>query len=254
MNVSDVPDNPRRDFLRAGVSLAGVSLLGLSSIMVQANETSRKPQKPQEKDGKQGKEPEGEEIGPAEDLMREHGVLTRLLLIYDETARRLEAGARDFSPHPLKQCAELLQAFVEDYHEKLEEEFLFPRFKSANQLVDLMGTLQTQHDAGRRITETILQLTTETAFKGDRDRRKLTEALRQFIRMYLPHAAREDTVLFPAFRKLVPGAEYDSLGEKFEEKEHELFGEDGFQAIVNKVAGIEKQLDIYDLVQFTPKA
>ena len=31
-----------------------------------------------------------------------------------------------------------------------------------------------------------------------------------------------------------------------------LFGEDGFERMVDKVAGIEKKLGIYDLAQFTP--
>ena len=77
--------------------------------------------------------------------------------------------------------------------------------------------------------------------------------MHQFIRMYSPHEAREDTVLFPAFRKLVSAHEYDALGEDFEKKEHELFGEDGFASMVDKVAEIEKRLGIYDLAQFTPQ-
>ena len=71
--------------------------------------------------------------------------------------------------------------------------------------------------------------------------------------MYSPHEAREDTVLFPAFRKIVNVNEYDALGEEFEDKEHELFGADGFEKMVDRVAGIEKKLGIYDLAQFTPK-
>jgi hemerythrin-like domain-containing protein len=71
--------------------------------------------------------------------------------------------------------------------------------------------------------------------------------------MYNPHEAREDTVLFPAFRKIVSANEYASLGEDFEKKEHELFGEDGFEKMVDKVTNIEKKLGIYELAQFTPK-
>jgi hypothetical protein len=78
-------------------------------------------------------------------------------------------------------------------------------------------------------------------------------ACRAGIRMYNPHEAREDTVLFPAFRQIVSEREYDPLGEDFEKKEHELFGEKGFQGMVDKVAGIEKKLGIYDLAQFTPR-
>ena len=43
------------------------------------------------------------------------------------------------------------------------------------------------------------------------------------------------------------------LGEQFEKEEDRLFGDEGFEKTVDKVAGIEKQLGIYDLAQFTPK-
>jgi hypothetical protein len=38
-----------------------------------------------------------------------------------------------------------------------------------------------------------------------------TANMRQFIRMYSPHEAREDTVLFPAFRGIVSAHEFGSL-------------------------------------------
>ena len=68
--------------------------------------------------------------------------------------------------------------------------------------------------------------------------------------MYRPHEAREDTVLFPAFRSVVTPQEYSSLGEEFEEKEHQLFGEEGFSGIVEQTAAIERALGIYELNQF----
>jgi len=34
------------------------------------------------------------EVAPAEDLMREHGVLRRVMFLYDDAARRLEAGEK----------------------------------------------------------------------------------------------------------------------------------------------------------------
>ena len=72
--------------------------------------------------------------------------------------------------------------------------------------------------------------------------------------MYRPHAAWEDTVLYPAFRSVITPREFVALGDKFEDKEQELFGKDGFEKIVVEVAGLEKQLGLYDLSQFTPKA
>lgn len=77
--------------------------------------------------------------------------------------------------------------------------------------------------------------------------------MEQFIRMYEPHEAREDTVLFPAIRSIVSKHEFDALGEEFEKKEHQLFGQEGFEKMVDQVAGIEKRLGIYDLALFTPR-
>ncbi len=195
---------------------------------------------------------ESEEISPAEDLMREHGVLNRILLIYEEHLRRLEAK-QEFDPGILASAAGIVRHFVEDYHEKLEEDFLFPRFRKANKLVDLVDTLLAQHQAGRRVTAQIEQWSTASNLKDESKRRQLGESLQAFVRLYRPHEAREDTVLFPAFRSLVSKHEYDSLGENFEKKEDELFGEEGFFKVVDQVAGLERKLGIYDLGQFTPK-
>ena len=71
--------------------------------------------------------------------------------------------------------------------------------------------------------------------------------------MYRPHEAREDTILFPAFRKIVSKHEYGSLGEEFEKNEQRLFGKDGFETMVNKVAEIEKSFGKYELALFTPQ-
>ena len=226
----------RRVFLRSGIIFSGAALAGAALLRGAEKE----------------KQSEEIEVGPPEDLMREHGVLKRVLLIYGEALHRLYAK-QDLPPDALADAAGIIRSFVEDYHEKLEEDFLFPRFEKANQLVDLVKVLRTQHQAGRRVTDITLRFANLQSLKNDSERAQLINSLQQFIRMYNPHEAREDTVLFPAFRKIVSPHEFDSLGEDFEKKEDELFGEDGFEKVVDKVAGIEKHLGIYDLAQFTPK-
>jgi hemerythrin-like domain-containing protein len=193
-----------------------------------------------------------EEVGPAEDLMREHGILKRVLLVYGEGIRQIEAD-QELPPETIMDSAKIIRNFIEDYHEKLEEDFLFPRFRKAGKLVDLVEVLLQQHQGGRKLTDITMRFATNQALKNADDRRKLADSLRQFVRMYNPHEAREDTVLFPEFRKIVSRHEYDSLGEDFEKKEDDLFGEDGFEKMVDKVGDIEKKLGIYELSQFTPK-
>lgn len=195
---------------------------------------------------------EGEEVSPPEDLMREHGVLNRILLIYEESARRFDAGLT--APvEVVASSADIIRRFIEQYHEKLEEDFLFPRFEKANVLVDLVGTLRKQHQAGRVLTDGTLRLATADAIQREKDRKELVATLAKFIRMYRPHEAREDTVLFPALRSIVPPREFAELGERFEDKEHELFGKDGFEGIVVQVGKLEQAVGIHDLDQFTPR-
>ena len=185
--------------------------------------------------------------------MREHGVLRRILLVYGEVARRLEASAA-VDVATVQRSAKLIRRFVEDYHERQEEEMLFPRFERAHRLVELVNVLRAQHQAGRRVTERIQGLATADGIKSAEGRRRLRAELQSFTRMYEPHAAREDTVLFPALHEIVSRSEYDALGEDFERREHKVFGGDGFEQAVAEVGDIERKLGIEDLAQFTPRA
>jgi hemerythrin-like domain-containing protein len=170
---------------------------------------------------------------------------------YDAAIRRLSTN-EDFDPTVISDCAKLGQDFIENYHEKSEEDFLFPRFRKANQLTDLVTTLLEQHQAGRNVTLNILksaaQVRTDTPAKQD-----CINAMQSFVTMYRPHAAREDTVLFPKLRDIVSGHEFDAIGEEMEKREHQHFGEDGFEQAVAQVAKLEKKVGLYDLNQFTPK-
>jgi hemerythrin-like domain-containing protein len=199
--------------------------------------------------GAEQTEPDAE-ISPAEDLMREHGVLARLLLVYEAAL-----PASDASPAHLPvvvQAAELVRRFIEDYHEKLEEDFVFPRFEAADRLRPLVRTLRTQHDRGRSLTDDILRLARGGGAAAVAAGSPLRTAVGAFVRMYRPHAAREDTVLFPAFHPLLSDKDYDRLGEQFEDREHALFGAAGFHGIVAEVAALETSLGIGDLNHFTP--
>jgi hemerythrin-like domain-containing protein len=224
----------RRNFIKKGLVVSFSGFAGLSLL------AGCKDEKGEEK-----------EVSPPEDLMQEHGVLKRVLLIYD--ACRIHLINKETLPaDAITNSANIIRRFIEDYHEKQEENYLFPRFRKANQLTDLVDTLFRQHQAGRRVTDEIMQLA-KTAKRTDNANGRLTQLLLAFNTMYNPHEAREDTVLFPAFRKLVSKHEYDSLGEGFEKNEEKMFGKGGFEKYVDKVATIEKSLGIYDLAQFTPK-
>lgn len=231
-------DRDRRTFLGRAAG-AGIALVALGGPVAAAGATKKKDK-------------DDDEVGPTEDLMREHGILRRLLLVYGEGIRRLEAR-QTVEPEVLAHAASIIRTFIEAYHEKDEEQFIFPRFQKAGQLVDLVATLLKQHQAGRVLTADILKRATKAGLASAADRPKLVESMRLFIRMYEPHAAREDTVLFPAFRELVGEKELARLQDVFEDKEKALPG-GGFEKVLAEVVKIEQSLGLYELAQFTPPA
>ena len=222
-------DGTRRAFLVGGVASGALLVGGVARA------------KPDEK----GKPDDS--VSPTEDLMREHGLLRRLLLVYGEAARRI-AAQQPFPSDALTRAATIIREFIEDYHERDEEEYVFPAMEKAKKLTDLVRVLRTQHQAGRKLTADVLRL---TGARDDADRRLLADSLRRFVRMYEPHAAFEDTVLFPAFRAVVGDKQLAKLQDVFEKKEQAL-PHGNFEKVLSDVDGIEVAFGVHDLQQFTP--
>src|SRR5882724_11701625 len=141
-SMKTIHQSSRRKFLKAGGIVLATAAVG-AAVNLLAKEEEKK----------------NNEVSPPEDLMREHGVLKRILLVYGEALRRMDAN-EDLPPKPLAESAKIIREFVEDYHEKLEENFLFPRFKKANKLVDLVDVLLQQHQGGRRLTDITMRFAT----------------------------------------------------------------------------------------------
>jgi hypothetical protein len=72
--------------------------------------------------------------------------------------------------------------------------------------------------------------------------------------MYRAHADREDTVLFPALRRLMPPKAYGELSTAFVKAEMEFLGQNGFDETIRKLNDYENILGIGDLASFTPHA
>jgi hemerythrin-like domain-containing protein len=196
--------------------------------------------------------PASDGIPPDDDLMREHGVLKRVLLCYRAMTAQAAAG------HPLPAAhvhdsALIIHDFIEGFHEGLEEGYVFPRLRQAGQLTGTVTTLLTQHARGRVITQYLLTQAKPGGTLSAGASTKVSGAMQAFVRMYEPHEAREDTVIFPAFRKIVPAQEFADLGQHFADLEHQQFGKDEFTAMVARVTTIEQALGIDNLDQFTPQ-
>ena len=159
----------RRDFLVAA---------GHGGRRAAADRVRGIPARPEEK-----KLEEGEAgVTPTEGLMRQHGVLERVLLIYEEGVRRIETD-EVLLPENLADAATVVRAFIEDFHQKQEESEVFLRLEKAGKLAPLTAVLRAQHKAGHDATDEILKRLEPRPFNEPEMRRELAGLMRGFARM-----------------------------------------------------------------------
>jgi len=223
----------RREVIAAGLAVGGAALIAPASLIALPEQ----------------KEPE---VTATEDLMREHGVLRRALLVYFETAPRIRTNAVSIDASQLYKTAQLFRTFGENYHERmLEEQHIFPIVKkSPGEAANYVPILIDQHNRGREVTEYIIAVT-KSGKIATANAEPLARALDSFVLMYQNHAAREDTVVFPAWKTHFTDKQLDELSDQFEDIEHKMFGKDGFDDAVAKIAAIETALGYADISQFT---
>jgi len=250
--VAREPNSARRSFISSSM-IIGTGLI-LGGCGGGGSSTTLNDETAKESPGKKD-EDQPAEVTASEDLMREHGILRRALLVYTEIVPKLRSIPGVVPPEALLRTAQLFRAFGEDYHEsKLEEPYIFPVVKKAGgPAAGLPDILVAQHQRGRQITDYILAAT-QGAKIGDTNAEGLARTLETFVLMYRNHAAREDTIVFPAWKQTLSAEQYDELGDKFEEIEQQTFGTDGFDDAVRQMNEIEGRLGLTDLAQFTAPA
>ncbi|OGU49732.1 MAG: hypothetical protein A2199_10545 [Hydrogenophilales bacterium RIFOXYA1_FULL_63_33] len=203
--------------------------------------------------GARAEEKDDEEVVTAsEDLMREHGIIRRALLVYTEVARRARKAPKSVLLPSLGEAAKLFREFAEDYHERaLEEAYIFPVVRRVQgRVAQLPDVLLAQHRRGREITDYVQGLASKRTL-SPADAERLATSLDAFIRMYGPHAAFEDTEVFPAWKVALGGHSYAEMGEQFEEIEYKTFGRDGFDDALARIKRIEEAFGLADLAALT---
>jgi hemerythrin-like domain-containing protein len=244
----------RRGTLAAAALLSSGVLLSIGGLLVPTEAAAQGHKGKQSETAKKEKAEEkgGEEVSATEDLMREHGVLRRTLIVYAETAAMLRRQPDKVNPKALVDAARLFRSFGENYHERiLEEHYVFPEVRTAGgPIATLVEVLLRQHQRGREITD-YLERTGSAGRIGTGEAEPLARALESMTRMYNAHSAWEDTVVFQAWKKGQPKARLDELAEKFEEIEHQQFGRDGFDDALERIAKIEQALGLADLDYYT---
>jgi hemerythrin-like domain-containing protein len=242
----------RRDLLWKSAIVAGTAaattVTGAWTLPIQESEKS----KGSKEDEKEGTEPE---VTATEDLMREHGVIRRALLVYWQLANKVRTSPGSIDAASLHKTAQLFRTFAEDYHERmLEEQHIFPIVqKMKGEAAKYPEVLIAQHRIGREITNYTLAVTNSPKI-STQHAEPLARAFEGLFRMYENHAAREDTIVFPAWKKNFSNKQLDELSDQFEDIEHKMFGRDGFEDAEKTITEIEAAFGFTDISQLNPGA
>ena len=161
--------------------------------------------------------------------MREHGVLDRLLLIYEAGTRKF-ASNEDFDPAIITGSAEIVRDFIGNSHEKSED--LAASSRTPSHAIDF--AIRARQSKGRGRSASAADIYPIVCHNVS------------------PHAAREDTDLFPMLRTLVSAHEYDAMAEDYEKVGTSAFWRGRLRKDGSTVANLEKAIGINDLAQFTP--
>ncbi len=239
-------DPNRRNLVRNSIAWGSAAAIALPLI---GKSFAQEPNK----EGPKKSEEKEPEVTATEDLMREHGVIRRALLVYYEVIPQLHQQPSKINAGALQQTAKLFRAFGEDYHEcMLEEQQIFPMVrKHGPEFQKYVDTLTEQHNRGREVTDYVLAATNGGKISSVHAK-PLASVFESFVLMYENHAAREDTIVFPAWKKNFSDKQLDDISEQFEEIEHKMFGKDGFDDAEKKISSIEMELGFGDLAKFTP--
>ena len=197
-----------------------------------------------------GEELEEKESSPTEDLMKEHGVIERIMLIYQRMIEKAITG-QEVDVSVIDRASKMVNEYVSKHHERDEEKYVFPKFREANYIVDLVDTLEHQHNVSRALNKEVTELSAKGAEITQDEAVRLLDLCGMFVNMYLPHISRENTILFPTFFDIVSPEYVRDIKKKMEDEEEKVLGETGFRGFVGHVAKLEKEAGCHELSQYT---
>jgi hemerythrin-like domain-containing protein len=189
-----------------------------------------------------------DKISATEELCIEHAMLDRIFLAMDHTLKMAGSGKKaDLSP--IKKACGMIEAVVNQHHMKIEEDEIYPKFARDAMLSPLVEEFKVQHDEARKMVARIDQLSRTAGGKANID--ELNAVFTDLKDMLTAHAAREETVLFPAMQGTWAEKDLKALKETQEEHEEKLLGKDAGEKIYAMLGDVEASAGIDSVRDFT---
>ncbi len=185
-------------------------------------------------------------LSPIETLMEGHGLLIRCYVLYDVMIDGIE-NKKTIDPKWVLRTTNVIKDYLEGFHEKMEEEYIFAPMEKAKVHYKSIQELKMQHGVGFSITDKIIELA-----KNDKLNQELCKNLKSFGQMYRYHSAWEDTIIFPAFNDLENNKYMADLAATFDVEKRKILGTLGFDSFIKTVIDVEEEMKVFGLPHWTP--
>jgi hemerythrin-like domain-containing protein len=167
-------------------------------------------------------------MSPTERLDQEHAHIQRLLAALERLVRRLHD--EDPPLDGLEEALGLLRGFADAAHHGKEERHLFPALGVAglSNEVGPVAVMLLEHDAGRRELDDIAEALGALRAGVPEGAGRLARAASRYAALMRDHIDKEDQVLFPMARELLPRGVAAALAGEYARVDEEALGPGGY--------------------------
>jgi hemerythrin-like domain-containing protein len=161
-----------------------------------------------------------------DELMAEHRVIERVILVLENGALRLEKG-QAVRPGLFIEATDFAKGFTDGCHHKKEEGVLFPAMVAHGMPGESgpIGVMLAEHEQGRALTRA-LRSAAQRLESGDQSAaQEVIANARGYSQLLRQHIMKEDRILFPMAGQVLPPGEQDRVADGFEKIDHEETGE-----------------------------
>lgn len=160
---------------------------------------------------------------PTDDLMDEHRVIERMLVILIKASNRLEEGKSVDSAFYVG-AVDFLKNFADKCHHSKEEKLLFVKMmeRGVSGEVGPIAVMMREHQDGRAHVKNLDKLSKEKMTKSTKD--GLIKASRAYADLLSKHIQKEDNILYPMANQILDDADQRELEKGFEEVEEKVMG------------------------------
>lgn len=176
---------------------------------------------------------------PTELLMQEHRLIEQVLDSLEDAAGRLEDG-EDVTPDFFLEAAEFVAGFADHCHHKKEEDILFVAMTARDMPQDAgpVAVMLQEHEEGRRLTAGF-RSAAERMKGGDGEAAAdVVRNVFDYVNLLREHIVKEDHVLFPMAKQVIPPDAMQQVSEQFQRinAEDEQSGRlEGFRSLAAKL-------------------